>query len=459
LAKAQESLDYNRFNLDALRLKACIARLSGNRSEVNEVLDSLVALDPLGHFVEFEKYLAGKASVQDFTNTIRNDLPYETYLELASWYHEVELDQDALKVLNLAPQQAEVLYWEAYLAKDTNLLARADAASPEFVLPFRNQSIAVFEWAGEHSGAWQPKYYLALIRWFQGELDIARQLLASCGNQPTFAPFYAARAQVIESGAEADLQRAVKFEPAQWRYGATLIRYYLQHTNLTDADKIADDFGRRFPENGTLTRLRAESLIATKQYQAAGTLLTSASLLPAEGATQAHSLYREAYLQLSVERMKAGLFQQALELIAKAREWPENLGVGAPYPIDIDDRLEDWLSFQCYRGLGLEKEAQRTLNILALQLWPKTGDLNNATPRLLLETDAGVIIHSLALKEFGRADEAQKLLAQWRKDNPESELAKWGEDVLAGRFPAFPLSSPDDTARVLYAWIRQKHTL
>jgi tetratricopeptide (TPR) repeat protein len=187
--------------------------------------------------------------------------------------------------------------------------------------------------------------------------------------------------------------------------------------------------------------------------------LTSANLLPAEGATQAHALYREAYLKLSVERMKAGLYDQALELIAKAREWPENLGAGAPYPIDIDDRLEDWLTFQCYRGLGLQKEAQQTLKLLALQLWPKTSDLSDSKPRPLQDIDGGIIIRALALKEFGRADEAQELLAQWRKDNPDSELAKWGEAVMAGRSPALPLVSQNDTARVLCAWLEQRHTL
>jgi hypothetical protein len=238
-----------------------------------------------------------------------------------------------------------------------------------------------------------------------------------------------------------------------------LVRYYLQHTNLMDAEKAATEWRRRFPENSMLIRLHAESLIATKQYQAAVDLLASANLLPAEGATQAHSLYREACLQLSLERMKAGQFQPALDLIAKAQSWPENLGVGAPYAMDIDDRLEDWLSLQCYRGLGLQKETQQLLATLALQLWPKTGDPKTAMPRPLQETNAGAIVHAMALKEYGRAEDAQKLLAQWRKDNVDSELAKWGEAVLADRFSALPFESQDDTARVLSAWLGQKNSL
>ena len=263
MASAKESLDYDRFNLDALELEACIDRLNGDTSRAEAAQKTLLTLDPISHFAEFEKYLMGKANFEDVTGMIRSELSYETYLELACWYHDVGLDKDALKVLDLAPPQTEVMYWQAYLGHDTNLLARANAAPPEFVFPFRRESIAAFEWASKQSGAWQPKYYLALIRWFQGELDQARQLLAGCGDQPRFAPFYAARAQVIETGATRDLQRAAQLDPGQWRYGAMLVRHYLERTNATEAEKAAADYAQRFSQNDTLTVLHAESLVAS----------------------------------------------------------------------------------------------------------------------------------------------------------------------------------------------------
>ena len=84
-------------------------------------LAALLELDPLNHFARFEQYLRGKARAAGFTGLIRNELPYETFLELAAWYHDVGLDTDAAKVLDLAPPTAEVLYWLAYLRRDTNL--------------------------------------------------------------------------------------------------------------------------------------------------------------------------------------------------------------------------------------------------------------------------------------------------------------------------------------------------
>ena len=193
LGSAESSLDNNRRNLDALQLQAFIHRLRGNADGADTALATLLALDPLNHFARFEKYLRGKASREDFTGLIRNELPHETFLELAIWYHRLGLDEDAAKVLDLAPPTAEVLYWLAYLRRDAHLLVQAEAASPEFVFPFRSESIPVFEWACGQSPAWQPRYYLALIRWSQGELGKARELLAACGDEPRFGPFYAAR--------------------------------------------------------------------------------------------------------------------------------------------------------------------------------------------------------------------------------------------------------------------------
>ena len=151
LANAEESLDYDRRNLDGLELTACIQRLQENFEKAQVTLNELLKLDPLNHFARFEKYLLDKARRQDFIGMIRNELPHETYLELAAWYRGVGRGQDAVKVLELAPPTTEVIYWLAYLRQDTNLLARAVGTSPVLVFPFRTEAIPVFEWADKAS--------------------------------------------------------------------------------------------------------------------------------------------------------------------------------------------------------------------------------------------------------------------------------------------------------------------
>ena len=294
-------------------------------------MTALLALDPLNHCARFEKYLHGQASREDFIGLIRNELPHETYLELAAWYHGLGLDEDAAKVLDLAPPTPEGLYWLAYLRHDAQLLVRAEAASPEFAFPFRSESIPVFEWACGQSRAWQPRYYLALIRWYQGELGKARELLAACGDEPRFGPFYAARAQVDRENATRDLKRAIELDPGQWRYGSMLVKDQIRGGHPAAALAVAADSARRFPANNGLALLHAKALVLTGHYQEAAGLLSSLDLLPSEGVTDARSLFHEAHLMLAVERMRAKAFDQALRLIETARQWPEKLGSGKPY--------------------------------------------------------------------------------------------------------------------------------
>ena len=396
LGCAESSLDNNRRNLDALQLQAVIHRLRGDPDGAAAALAALLALDPLNHCARFEKYLHGQASREDFSGLIRNELPHETYLELAAWYHGLGLDEDAAKVLDLAPPTPEGLYWLAYLRHDVHLLVRAEAAAPEFAFPFRSESIPVFEWACGQSRAWQPRYYLALIRWYQGELGKARELLAACGDEPRFGPFYATRAQVNRENAVRDLERAIQLDPGQWRYGSMLVKDQLRNGHPAAALAVAADSARRFPANNGLALLHAKALVLTGRYQEAAGLLSSLDLLPSEGVTDARSLFHEAHLMLAVERMRAKAFDQALRSIETARQWPEKLGSGKPYSGEVDERLEDWLVYHCQIGLKAPEEARRTLEkILAFQ----HGGHKN---------DPGQIIRALALKESGAPPRAER---------------------------------------------------
>ena len=439
-AVASESLDADRRNLDALQLQACAARIQGDGAAAEAATTALLALDPLCHLARVEKYLRGQASRDEVTSLVRNELPHETYLELAAWYRGIARDDDAAKVLELAPRTAEVLYWLAYLRRDTSLLARAEAASPTFVFPFRVEAIPVFEWAIGQGKAWQPRYYLALIRWNLQEPAKARDLLKSCGDEPAFAPFYAARALLVPDTAVHDLQRADRLDPAQWRYGFLLAKHHLQRGEAGAALAVAADSARRFPASSTIALLHAKTLLANHRYQDAIDRLAPLHLLPAEGTTDARFQYREALLLRAVELMKARDFEGALRLVERAREWPENLGSGKPYPADVDERIEDWLSARCQIGRNAPDAARPALErIVAFR--PATAGRG-----------VGDVIRALALKQSGRGEEAARLVHDWLESEPGNALARWAEVVLAGH-PAPALGGYHGTeGRVLAAW-------
>ena len=85
-------------------------------------------------------------------------------------------------------------------------------------------------------------------------------------------------------------------------------------------------------------------------------------ILPFEGATIGRELYHEAELMQAIDNMAVKKYAAALAYIDNAKKWPENLGVGKPYAGNLDERLEDWMTYTRYMQTGKTKEATALLN-------------------------------------------------------------------------------------------------
>jgi hypothetical protein len=342
---------------------------------------------PLSHFARFERYLRakGEGSRKDFVDGIRNEMPHETFLELAAWYGDLGLVAEAREALALAPPQGEVLYWLAFIQDQlgdpasAETLKKADAASPRLVFPFRSEAAFVFEWAMRRTDNWRPKYYLALILWSRNEVARARDLMASCGSAPDFAPFYAGRGKAVEpvsrDQALKDLQHAAELDPKEWRFGKLLTERFIEDQAFGPALDTATRYSRASPSNYMLGMLYAKSLLLNRRYEEASDALGKLNVLPYEGATEGRALYREAQLMLGAADARAGKWAEAAKRVAAAREWPEHLGAGKPYAENVDERLEDWLQAQCLERLGRAVEARSILDRLGPSTPAKPGTL------------------------------------------------------------------------------------
>jgi tetratricopeptide (TPR) repeat protein len=374
---AVKALDYNRFDLDAWQVRAVAHRLQHDRVAATDDIEALQALDPLSHFAHFELALwdGTDSARQGVTVLIRNEMPSETLLELALWYFDVGQVATADQLLALAPPNPEVLYWRAFLHERLGspdvamLLARADSTSPRLIFPSRVESADVMAWALTRSASWLPRYFLGLIRWSQGDSVTARTLFDGVQEGPSFAPFYAARAELLKTAAPgralADLRHAAQLDPGEWRYGRLMAERAMADSQFADAVRIAAGYYQHFPRNSALGMLYTRALLRNGDANAARRLLDTLVVLPYEGAGEAHSLYREANLLGAVERIRAGNSRAALQLIATALQWPERLGTGKPYDQDVDERLEDLLAAWARRGTALrpdlDQQVQRTL--------------------------------------------------------------------------------------------------
>jgi tetratricopeptide (TPR) repeat protein len=447
---AHRSLDFNRTNLDALQVLAVAARVRGARVAADTALNALLAVDPLSHFARFERHLlAADARTRDaFTSAIRNEMPQESYLELAAWYQGLGRLDEARRLLLLAPATAEVLYWRAFIEHEQgnvewrDTLGLADAASPRLVFPFRSESAPVFRWAVGQSASWRPKYYLALLLWSRHDVAAARALLDGCGSAPDFAPFYAARARAVESVAPGraleDLLRAAALDAHEWRFGRLLAERYLEDTAYDRALETAARYAQASPDHYILGMLHARCLLLNGRYADAAGLLSRLDVLPYEGSTEARALYREAQLMLGVEEARAGRFDAALGRVAAAREWPEHLGAGKPYPENTDERLEDFLEAEWLGRAGRAAEGGRVLERLAA-----------ASAR----SGFARVLSAVALRRLGRAGDAERNLDEWARSQRDEAVAAWGRRTVAGEQAPFPRSAAaTDEQRVLAAW-------
>jgi hypothetical protein len=160
-------------------------------------------------------------------------------------------------------------------------------------------------------------------------------------------------------------------------------------------------------------------------------------VLPYEGSTDGRALYREAHLMLAVRALEAKNAGLAETHIAAARDWPERLGAGKPYPEDTDERLEDLLLAAALTSRGATADARAALErVVAARSRP---------------TPAGAVVTALALARLGRPAEAESALGA-----PEiarhAAVAEWGARALRGDVGEPPVQTEE--TRVLAAFLR-----
>jgi hypothetical protein len=383
-----------------------------------------------------------------FLKSITNEMAQQTFLELAIWYYNIGRNEDAVKVLELAPQDTEVQYWLAFLQKKA---LDVQKLKPDMVFPFRAETAAVLEQLISKNDNWLLKYHLGLIAWNDNNRARAKELFTQCGDQPRYAPFYAARAELFKkedsNNVLADLQKAAQLDKSQWRYGQSLTNYYLTHKEASKAVAVATQYYKQFPNNYALGMQKVKALMLNKQYDQAHALLNSIQILPYEGATDGRQLFKETELMLAAEAMKNKKYEKALTYIAAARQWPEHLGVGKPYQNDIDERLEDWMAYDVYTQQRNSKAAQEMLQKIITFTEMQTAN-GSGYPSV------NNLISAWAFEKVGQQEKAKSLLKQWVEKEPQNAVAKWTMNVYNGQQTTLAADSrTDENYRILQQWI------
>ncbi len=418
----RRALDYNRYNLDALQIQAIVARLEGRKDAAEDVLESILSIDPLSHFARFERFLLDPSpdNQNAFTSLIRNELPYQTYLELALTYFNLGQPGEAIAALELSPPHSIVDYWLAYLNREADpgrsreSLQLAATSPADLVFPFRRETVPVLRWALSQLENWKTTYYLALALWNQGQNGEAGMLLAALGDRPDWSPFYLARCRFIGNNRDkgqtlADIRRAVELDSKNWRAWRAQTEYYDRNGQFDLALKSARSVQKLYSDKSALAMDLAKALLHAGHYRDCLNILESTTVLPYEGAWEGHDLYRQANLFLAVDALGKSNPRLAVASVEKAKLWPEHLGVGRPF--NTDERLENFMLALAYEKMGEPKKAKELLEAVAAD-----------TEKFGQSRDAVLWVSATSLKKLGKENEASRLFLERGKagaaDNP-----------------------------------------
>ena len=319
----------------------------GDKDACGHILKEEAAKLPLFPFFNFElSLLSGNPG--SFKNTLRCELPQETLMELALWYLDSGLLDEAFTLCSMT-ESPTAKYLKAYIMSmkgessvAESMLKEANAASPEFVFPFRPEMLKVFDWATSlpplpgSTNDWKLKYYKALILWRHDGKDEAKELLQSCGDDPDYYPFYLSRALLkTGEGRLADLKKAESLSQ-DWRTGKALVDHYMANSEWKEACDAGERYFKQYPDKFEFGLAYAEALCGAGQYTKSLKVLSALRVMPKEGARKGHDIYRRACLEKAKEELKAGKFNACIKSVEASKIWDERLGVGKPYDELID---------------------------------------------------------------------------------------------------------------------------
>ncbi|SKB70616.1 Tetratricopeptide repeat-containing protein [Dyadobacter psychrophilus] len=421
---ARKALDFNRNNLTAYQWLGTALRKLNKAEQATQVWKDLLEIDPLSHYAHFEQYLLQptKENQALFQNAIRNELPHETYLELAMDYVNQGQNQETKQVLALAPAYPTVSYWLAYLNRDAapgesrKHLQNAIAMSPELVFPFRLESIPVLTWAETQQPSWKNRYYLGLIYWHIGDKENAKTQFAACKNEPDYAPFYIARGLLFQKDAtqaQLDFVKANQLNPKEWRTWHYLTEFFNGQKIYEKALFKAQTAYKQFPDSPVIGIDYAKSLLDAGKFAACLQVLNKIQILPQEGAREGHNVFVLSNLANAFNLAENKKYNDALKALEKARLWPENLGTGKPH--EPDTRLMDYLAAYCETQLGHAQKATE----YAKEIADYTLNASKESNRNVLGNYFGVKL----LRDAGKPEQASKFLETWKAE--QDSLRNW----------------------------------
>ena len=473
VAWAKKSLMNNEMNLDARQVLMVAYRKMGQPAKAQEQADKVLAHLPLYHPARYEASLIQRDSRQtkeSFAALVRNELPFETFMELAGWYEAIGAYDEAIDVCTYAKDYPIAVYKRAYLLhkqgkEDAAVeeVKRANQLSPRYVFPFRPSTLEALNWAAGVSKHWTINYYRGLVCYANQRSTEALEYFDKCGT-PDFSPFYLTRAELrkqMKMNYREDLAQAEKIEKS-WRTGFVMVKDYAATGNWEKVVEVGKRYMDLYPENYYIGLKLAQGYCEIGDYKSSLSLLHRLTVLPNEGAYVGRAVYRQSNIYSAIDQLLRRNYKKAQRSLEMSMEWPENLGVGKPYDEDIDSRLEYYLQAKIFEGQGRKAEAK--------SCYQKVADSKFAK----LDFKAINLLTALSMKQLGRQAEADQWVDSWQQKFPGHKIMQWCTYIYRQEYAEaqemrnkhkekaeetpWEFTSRDNEFTLLLRWVNEKQT-
>lgn len=158
MEEIKSAIEYNGRNLEARNLYTTFMRHKGDTEQAIEYAKKTLEFDPLNYYAIHELMMMNAANENDFRKLLRDEP--ESYLELALYYLNNGFESEATSILEKAQDihpWPTVSYYLGYIADNNNkaeaakYFASAEKEDTDYVFPFRNETIKVYEKALEYN--------------------------------------------------------------------------------------------------------------------------------------------------------------------------------------------------------------------------------------------------------------------------------------------------------------------
>jgi len=426
------ALKFNTENINALAQKALLYRKMNDKENALKTLSAIEAIDPINHFVVYEKYLLGENDQKAVIDSHRSEFPHQTFMELALFYHNRNHNAEAINILEMGPKHLLNCLWLAYLKQDRAALSSLEKESIAFVFPFRRESLNMLDWVTTNHSSWKSRYLLGLNLLGRSQTNRGVEIFRDLGQTPNDPLFYYIRGMLFKehqkAGYKKDLQYAYQESPNNWRYAFSLAEDHFKSGNPSAALKIIQKIYKQDNDNYFAGMLLAQTLNQLKEYNKAIELLKKLRILPYEHATEGRKIYTDAYMGSALSYISNNQNSQAQSRLETALLWPEHLGVGKPF--DPEERLQKFLLAYLHDQKGNKGAMQSALEEVAeyskVQLFsPSKNHLLGiyALQQIRGEEEVQQFIGQLLATDHGVTPTTQALIQFYYK-NPKVEWSK-----------------------------------